>query len=211
MSATLQQDGTAHDQSDDGVESNSRLTASAGTMILVLLVVEGVTVVSVHSLLRLHVIIGMVLVPVVLLKVGTTTYRAARYYLRSSAYQRRGPPPLVLRLLGPVVVVTTVAVLATGIALLLLGPDRRSPWLQLHKASFILWFAAMTVHVLGHIVETVRIAPRDWTSHGPRVGGTGVRRSAIVLALMAGVLLAVVVEPSVTSWLEVRGRLPLDG
>jgi hypothetical protein len=180
-------------------------------MIFVLLVVEGVTVLSVHSLLRLHVIIGMVLVPVVALKVATTTYRAARYYLRSSAYWRRGPPPMVLRVLGPVVVVTTVAVLATGIALLLLGPDHRSPWLQLHKASFILWFAAMTVHVLGHIVETVRIAPRDWTGHGPRVAGTGVRRSALVLALVAGVLLALLVEPSVTTWLQGSSHLKLDG
>jgi hypothetical protein len=211
MSATLQQDRTVHDRSDDGVESNSRLTASAGAMIFVLLVVEGVTVLSVHSLLRLHVIIGMVLVPVVLLKMATTTYRAARYYLRSSAYRRRGPPLLLLRVLGPVVVVTTVAVLATGVALLLLGPDHRSPWMQLHKASFILWFAVMTVHVLGHIVETVRIAPRDWTPRGPQIARTGVRRSALVLALVAGVLLAVLVEPSVTSWLDASSRLPFDG
>ncbi len=204
MSVSLQSDGTAHDPSDDGVEANSRLTASTGAIIFVLLAAEGVTVLRVHSLLRLHVILGMVLVPVVLLKVATTTYRAARYYLRASAYQRRGPPPLVLRLLGPVVVVLTVVVLATGIVLLLLGPDHRSPWFQLHKASFIVWFAAMTVHVLGHFVETVRLAPRDWRARGPRLRGAGIRRGALVLALVVGVLLAVLVEPSVTTWLEGR-------
>ena len=41
--------------------------------------------------------------------------------------------------------------------------------------------------------------------HGPRVAGTGVRRTALVLALVAGVLLAVLVEPSVTTWLEGSG------
>jgi hypothetical protein len=187
------------------------LTASTGAVIFVLLAVEGVTVLSVRSLLRLHVIVGMVLVPVVLLKMATTTYRAARYYLNSPAYRRRGPPPLLLRALGPVVVVTTVAVLATGVWLLLLGPAHRSPWLQIHKATFIIWFAAMTVHVLGHIVETVRVAPRDWRPHGPRLAGAGVRRAALAVALLAGLLLAVLIEPSVTSWLQARTHLPLDG
>ena len=74
VSTTLQDDDAAHDPTDDGVEANSRLTASTGAIIFVLLAAEGVTVLSVHSLLRLHVIIGMVLVPVVLLKVTTTTY-----------------------------------------------------------------------------------------------------------------------------------------
>ena len=30
-----------------------------------------------------------------------------------------------------------------------------------HRASFILWFGAMSVHVLGHLVDTARLAPRD--------------------------------------------------
>jgi hypothetical protein len=207
---TLQEDATVHEPTDDGVEANSRLTASAGAIIFVLLAFEGVTILSVGSLLRLHVILGMVLVPVVVLKVVTTAYRATRYYLNAQAYRRRGPPPLLLRALGPVVVVTTVAVLATGIVLLLLGPDHRSPWLQVHKASFILWFAAMTVHVLGHLIETIRIAPRDWTAQGPRVAGTGVRRTAIGIAVLAGLALAVLIEPSITSWLEARSHLPFD-
>ena len=211
MSAITHRSGTARRPSDAGIEANNRLTASAGAIIFVLLAVEGVTILSVQSLLRLHVIVGMVLVPVVLLKMATTTYRAARYYLNSPAYRRRGPPPLLLRVLGPVVVVSTVAVLATGIWLLLLGPDHRSPWLQIHKASFIVWFGAMTVHVLGHIVETIRIAPRDWTQRGPRIAATGVRRAAVGLALLVGVVLAVLVEPSVTSWLAARRHLPFDG
>ena len=196
---------------DDGVEANNRLTASAGAIIFVLLAIEGVTVLSVHSLLRLHVIVGMVLMPVVLLKMATTTYRGARYYLRTPSYRRRGPPPLLLRGLGPVVVVSTVAVLVTGVALLLLGPKHRTPWLPIHKVSFIVWFAVMTVHVLGHIVETIRVAPRDWTGHRPRLAGTGVRRAAVGIALVVGVVLAVLVEPSVTSWLEARRHLPIDG
>ena len=43
---------------DAGVESNARLTAMTAAVLLVLLAVEGVTVLRVHSLLWLHVFLG---------------------------------------------------------------------------------------------------------------------------------------------------------
>ncbi|HEY2814524.1 MAG TPA: hypothetical protein VGJ03_13750 [Acidimicrobiales bacterium] len=188
---------------DHGVEGNTRLTATNAAIIFVLLAIEGVTVLRVASMLRLHVFIGLVLVPPVLLKIGTTTYRAARYYLGSASYRRRGPPPAILRALGPFVVILTLAVLATGVELLVLGPAQRSPWLTLHKISFILWFVAMTVHVLGHIAETAQVAPLDWQRHpASRVRGAGVRRVMIVITVMAGLALALIYQPVVTDWLS---------
>ncbi|HEX4822394.1 MAG TPA: hypothetical protein VFV00_19455 [Acidimicrobiales bacterium] len=193
-------------KADEGVESNARLTATNGAVIFVLLAIEGLTVVSVGSLLRIHVVIGMALAPPVILKIGSTTYRAARYYLSAPAYQRRGPPPLVLRLIGPFVVVLTVAVIGTGIVLLALGSDHRSPWLQFHKASFILWFAAMTAHVLGHIVETARVAPRDWAPGAVRVRGTALRRTAVLAALVAGLALGALLQPLATDWKSTQDK-----
>lgn len=38
------------------------------------------------------------------------------------------------------------------------GPSLRQELLTLHKASFVLWFIAMTVHVLGHLTDTARLA-----------------------------------------------------
>jgi hypothetical protein len=58
--------------------------------------------------------------------------------------------------LGPVVVLTSLAVLGTGVALALAGRET-GPWLFLHKASFVLWFGAMTLHVLTYAWRLPRI------------------------------------------------------
>ena len=46
--------------------------------------------------------------------------------------------------------------------------------LTVHTASFVLWFGAMTIHVLGHLGEVFRLAPRDWLRRTRReVTGAG--------------------------------------
>ncbi len=178
----------------DGVEGNARLTATAAVVLLVLLAAEGVTLLSIHGLLKAHVFLGFALIPPVALKIGTTGYRFARYYAGNPTYRRKGPPPLVLRVLGPVVVLSTVALLATGVALGSTTRSTRDATLFLHKASFVIWFAAMTVHVLGHLVEVARIGPRDWRVPQPAPvagAGVGARRwvtaAVIVVACFVGV------------------------
>ena len=74
---------------------------------------------DVRDLISMHVFVGMLLVPFVTVKIASTGYRFVRYYRGDVAYTRKGPPPLPLRLLGPVVVVTTIALLGTGVAALL--------------------------------------------------------------------------------------------
>ena len=87
---------------------------------------EGVTILRVHRLLTPHVFIGVVLIPPVLLKVASTTWRFTRYYTGAAAYRRKGPPPVLLRLLGPVVVILTLVLLFSGVGLLLVsGPGCR--------------------------------------------------------------------------------------
>ena len=135
------------------VEGNARLTASTAVVLIVLLAAEGVTVLRVGALLSLHVFLGAVVIPPVVVKVGSTSYRFVRYYVGDPGFRRKGPPALLLRLLGPVLVILTAVQLGTGVALMF-GRQWRSSMLFLHKASFVLWFGAMTVHVLGHVVET---------------------------------------------------------
>ena len=154
-----------------GPESNARLTASVAAVLVILLAAEGFTILRVGRLLTPHVFIGMLLVPPVLLKMGSTMWRFVRYYAGDEEYRRKGPPLPLLRLLGPVVVVLTVVVFGTGIALLLGPYSFRSQMLQLHQLSFILWFGAMTIHVLGHIVETARVAPTGLDAAHPHPGG----------------------------------------
>jgi len=186
----------------DGVESNGRLTASTAVVLLVLLAVEGVTILQIRPLLAPHVFIGMVLIPPVLVKIGSTTYRFVRYYRYDPRYRRKGPPPALLRLFGPLVVVSTVVLLASGVALVATGPAWRHRLLLLHKASFILWFGAMTVHVLGHVTDTARMAPRDWVrrTRGD-VAGAGARQWTIVVSLVVGILLGILMVGRAATWL----------
>jgi hypothetical protein len=175
-----------------GVASNSRLTAATAAVLLVLLAIEGVTVLRVRALLSLHVFVGMVLVPPVLLKIGSTTWRFVRYYRGAPAYRRKGPPPPLLRLLGPVVVILTVVLLASGIGLVVAPHSLRHSWLFLHKASFVLWFGAMAIHVLGHLLETARLAPLDWARRTRRdVAGASARQWALAISLVVGIALGV--------------------
>ncbi len=156
-----------------GPEGNARLTGATAAVLLVLLAAEGLTVLRVGPLLTPHVVVGMVLVPFVVVKIGSTGWRMARYYLGDPAYRRRGAPPIVLRLLGPVVVLLTVLLFGSGIALLLVPHSLRPGTMFVHKASFVLWFGAMTIHVLGHALETSRLAPADLMA---RTRSRGTRR-----------------------------------
>ena len=69
----------------------------------------------------------------------------------------KGPPPLLLRALGPVIVVSAVVLLATGVALLAMGPG--GGLRDLHKFSFIVLFATLSVHVLAHL-RKLPLSPR---------------------------------------------------
>lgn len=178
------------DADTDGVEANARLTSSVAVLLLILLAAEGLTLPAIQTLLRPHVYIGFALIPPVALKVGSTLYRFARYYGRAPAYREKGPPPTLLRILGPVVVLSTVLLLASGVALLFFTATWQHRMLTLHKASFILWFGAMTVHVVAHIIETVQLAPRDWVPQKSRsLPLAAGRRWVIATSVLAGALL----------------------
>ena len=182
----------------DGVAGNGRLTAALGALLLVLLAAEGGTIPFIGQLREEHILIGMLLLGPVAAKLASTGYRFARYYLGAPAYVGKGPPQVALRLLAPGVVFTTVALFGTGVALLLVGPNNELAFL--HKVSFIAWFALMTVHVLGHILELPELALADWRRDGSRLTGAGLRLAAVGAALAAGVGLALLSLAAAGSW-----------
>jgi hypothetical protein len=187
--------------SEEGVEANERWTSSTAVVLFVLLAVEGVTVLQVRSLLRLHVFVGVLLIPPILVKLTSTLYRFVRYYQGVPAYRQKGPPHWVLRLLGPAVVALTFILFGSGVALLLAGPSWHGSLLTIHKASFILWIMAMTVHVLGHLPETVRIGLPDWVRSSRRVVGARLRRGALLASLALGVAAGILMLGRVGSYL----------
>jgi hypothetical protein len=168
----------------DGVAGNEHLTALTGVVLLVGFALEGVTILRLGRLLTLHFFIGLLLIGPVLLKIGSTGYRIARYYAGATPYVRRGPPAPLLRLLGPFVIATSLAVLGTGVALAVVGPDHGS-WLFLHKASFIFWLGVMTLHVLAHLWRLPRILLTPGRHSSFRLTG-GVGRWLLVAASLAG-------------------------
>ena len=189
-----------------GPRGNARLTGATAAVLLALLAAEGLTVLQVESLLTPHVVIGMVLVPFVVVKICTTGWRMVEYYRGDPAYRARGAPPILLRLLGPVVVLLTLLLFASGIALLVVPHSLRQGMMFLHKASFVLWFGAMTIHVLGHVLETSRLAPADLVSRTrSQVRGAGIRLWVQSACLVVGIVLAVVVAPTVGPWLAGGG------
>jgi hypothetical protein len=193
-------------RADAGAAGNARLTAANAAVLLVLLVLlaaEGVTILRVRQLLSPHVFIGVLLIPPVLVKVASTTWRFARYYAGAPAYRRKGPPPVLLRLLGPVVVILTLVLLFSGVGLLLVSGSWLPLLLKVHEASFVLWFGAMTIHVLGHLGEVFRLAPRDWLRRTRReVTGAGTRQWLIAGSLVAGVMLGFLLLGQVGHWLS---------
>jgi hypothetical protein len=180
-----------------GVEGNSRLTSVVGVVLLGMLAVEGYTILDVHGMITVHIFLGIMLVGPILLKTATTMYRFVRYYQGKTAYVRKGPPHIVLRVLGPVVILSSVAVLGTGIGLLAVRSHDGGWLLTAHQASFIVWVAAMTIHVLGHIKDAAVTSfheLRRRSRHRPR------RFLAVVVALALGIGGATVLLPHASRW-----------
>ena len=201
-----------------GPAGNARLTAWTGMVLLVLLAVEGVTLIDVRGLISWHIVVGTLLVPPALLKTATTGWRILRYYRGERVYRAAGPPPMPLRVLGPLVVLSTMALLATGILVALIGPQsgRAGLWgtpaspLFLHQASFAVWVTVTSLHVLGRIVPALRIVSGRATSAG--VDGRWVRLALLVVVLAGAVWLAVVVLGGSADWThQVFDHFPREG
>jgi hypothetical protein len=196
-------------------DGNERLTAATGAALLVLLAVIGVTIVRIGQLLSVHLFVGMLLIPPVLLKFSSTGYRFVRYYTGNSRYREEGPPEWPLRIIAPMVVLSTLVVFVSGVVLLFVGPSARATWFPIHKDSFFVWVAFMAVHVLGHLpaipwllrADYSRYAAYDDEDLGGDVTGRAGRTLALSGALVAGVVLAILVIPEFGPWLHGTGLL----
>jgi len=177
---------------ESGPSGNERLTAITAVALIVLLALEGITILAIRPLLSWHVFVGMLLIPPVTLKLASTGYRFWRYYTGKPEYVLRGPPHVLLRLLAPLVVISTFAVFATGVGLLALGPGHDA-LVGLHKASFVVWLCATGAHVLVHVRRLPGLAFAS--GHGAR------RRLAVVtLTVLAGGALALSTLSLASPW-----------
>lgn len=181
------------------MDGNERLTGANAVVLLALLAAEGLTIPFVRQWMTLHVFLGLLLIPPVLLKLASTGWRFARYYLRDADYVRRGPPHPFLRLLvAPLTVASTTVLFGTGVALVLTHP--RDGWIiGLHKASFVVWFGAMGAHVLAHVLKLPRLVRADYARDSR---GSYLRRLTVAAAIVAGVVVAIAALPAAHDWAQ---------
>ena len=102
-------------------------------------------------------------------------------------------------LVAPVLVALDADAFGTGVALLAVGRQRGAV-LGLHKASFVVWFGAMAIHVLAYAHRAGRHAMAEIA--GRRLGGTWLRVALLVAALALGLAVAFVTVPLAGSWVH---------
>jgi hypothetical protein len=200
-----------------GPAGNARLTAWTGVVLLALLVAELFTLIDVGRLISWHLVIGVLLIPPALLKTASTGWRILGYYVGRSPYRQAGPPPTVLRVLGPLVVATTLALLGSGLLLILLGPatsrtvlvdalGQRVDWVTVHQAVFITWAVVTGLHVLARLMPAWLLTGAR-TATPPVPGGY---RRAVALAVtgLVAILTILLLWPSTAAWRDRSQQRP---
>ena len=179
-----------------GPAGNARFTALSGTALLLPLGAVMITGVFFGDAKTPHFFVGFVLIPMVALKLATTGWHAARYYVldrRDHGYRALGPPRWLPRVVGPVLVVASIVVLASGVALWV-GRTERGPWSTVHTDSAVVLALATGAHLLLRSWRTIWHTAADvGLVAAPPLPGRASRRAAIAASLACGVVIAAAV------------------
>ncbi|MDA8080811.1 MAG: hypothetical protein M0Z96_04255 [Actinomycetota bacterium] len=196
--------------------ANAKLTALTGLLIFVLLAIEGVTIPFIGPLFTVHAFIGWVLLPPILLKMASTSYRFVMYYIGNPRYSKAGPPKPLLRILAPLIVVSTTLLMWSGIEMVLTGPGSPNVrlWSVIHKGSFIIWFGLMTIHVLAYFMKAGSLALPELNrrpgAHSVRISGRTARIVLVSGSLIIGLLLGLFEWHLAAPWVTLfRGHLKI--
>ncbi|MGH9943974.1 MAG: molybdopterin-dependent oxidoreductase [Pyrinomonadaceae bacterium] len=198
------------------VTENTRLTRSLGAVLLWLVALQFFSALLFfglcvnwempawlpYSFVRaVHFFVGFLLIPLVLLKLGTTSWKAVGYYLGRSPYKQEGPPRWYNRLLSPLLGMLFVITTWSGVAMW-------GSWEYLFPLPFIyhdyavvswhLWSSIFLVavtlfHIVAHFRESFRGRARKLREDraNPEPQGAVLSRRAVVWGTLgAGVALA---------------------
>ncbi len=199
--------GQAHTSERNGDEQsevvgNERMTALAGAVLLVLILVELVSAAILRTLLSIHVFVGVLLAGPLIVKLSSTFWRFLRYYIGSPAFVRRGPPHLALRVMAPLLIATTLVVIGSGIGLVVTGPHFAGSLLPLHGFSVLVWLPLIALHGFAHIRRVPRLVKDDWSNPSGKnlATGRGRRLGMNLGALVAGAVAAILLFPGAAQW-----------
>jgi len=185
-------------------DGNERLTAAVGLVLLVLTIAElGTNVLGLGQFLSVHVFVGFVLIPPVLLKLASTGWRFARYYTGSKPYTVKGAPQLVMRLLAPLLVAATVVLFASGVAMGIFHGHALDIARRLHGPASVVWMILVGVHVLVYLKRALITSKEDITaSSRASVPGARVRTYLVAFAIVGGLVVGVATLPVDHHWLH---------
>ncbi|HLZ69888.1 MAG TPA: molybdopterin-dependent oxidoreductase [Dehalococcoidia bacterium] len=152
----------------------------------------------------LHFYVGIAIIPFVLAKYGTTTVRAAGYYLRIPRFKRLGAPPLLARITSPLLALDFLLIGISGLYMLLhlyyahtnIPPFEWKP-VQTHALAAFLAVPLLGLHLGSHLFESARAvkARRDsllQTNAGKQAVYT--RRGFLAAVSLSGVGLALATQ-----------------
>ncbi|MEO8897818.1 MAG: hypothetical protein ABI473_03815 [Candidatus Dormibacter sp.] len=182
----------ADEHGDPRLEANLRLTSYSGLVLLLLMALVYLTGAFFDPLRQVHFAIGFAIIPLLAVKLTSTGWRAANYYLRREPYRSDGPPQLIPRLLAPLLVVSAIIATLTGVVLWVLG-TQRGTWATLHTDSVVVLAFVLALHTLTYILRAVR-ASAGGIASAEITGEERVMLWTLALALVAAVL-AIGVEP----------------
>lgn len=187
-----------------GAAGNRNLTAMLGGVLLVGTLGELATLVlGLRQTLPAHIAIGLALIPIVVLKLASTGWRMIRYYTHAPEYRAEGPPRPFLRGIAPLVAGSTVALLGSGVGLVVAGPHDRF-FRTVHSASFALFLAVVGAHTLAYLPKLRRFAFADWAS-GRRARGHELRRGLVAFVLVAAAAVAIAALQTAGPWVASHG------
>lgn len=180
---------------------NERLTAMAALVLFVLILVELLVTAKLHTLLSVHIFVGVLMSGPLVVKMFSTGYRFVRYYTGSSVFVEKGPPHWLLRLAAPFLVFLTMLVFVSGFALVILGPKRMGIFFDVHAASVALWIPLVAVHVYAYLRKVPRNVAGDLANQpAAHVPGRNGRLTLNVLSLVVGLVAAIMMIPVSTPW-----------
>ncbi len=181
-----------HPHRQPQVVGNLLLTSHAGLAILAFLVLLYLTGLEFTPLRGVHFALGFALIPILLVKLGSTGWRAVNYYRGRHPYRAAGPPWLLPRLMA--VPLATCAVVATvsGVVLWSTGTDRGT-WATIHTDSVVALGIIAVVHLAIYARRAFRASVSSWEG-SEATQQERIMMWALIVALLAGAA-AIGLEP----------------
>lgn len=182
---------------------NARLVALSGAALLVLLPIPYGSALFLDTLWRIHYFSALLLIPLLVVKLAGTGWRALQYYRGDPGYRADGAPHPMPRLTAPILVASTLVLFVSGVEMMF-GADRFGPWSTIHNGAAIIFTGALGLHLLAHLWDTpaevaADVAPSLVTGRFRDVPRARRRLLATVAAFVIGITVAAIAIP-VEQW-----------